>query len=32
MPSFHLEHDLECSENTYWDKAFFDDEYNRLSL
>jgi uncharacterized protein DUF2505 len=29
MPSFHLEHDLECSENTYWDKAFFDEEYNR---
>ena len=28
MPSFRLEHDFECSANTYWEKVFFDDEYN----
>jgi hypothetical protein len=29
MPSFRCVHDIECSENTYWDKVFLDDEYNR---
>lgn len=29
MPSFRCEHDFECSENTYWEKVFFDEEYNR---
>jgi len=29
MPSFRLEHDFECSKNTYWEKVFFDDEYNQ---
>jgi len=29
MPSFRLEHDFDCSEETYWEKVFFDEEYNR---
>lgn len=29
MPSFHLEHEFECSEDCYWEKVFFDEEYNR---
>ncbi|HEX6766293.1 MAG TPA: DUF2505 family protein, partial [Polyangiaceae bacterium] len=29
MPSFRLEHDFECSQNTYWERVFFDEEYNR---
>jgi hypothetical protein len=29
MPSFRLEHDFECSEDTYWERVFFDEEYNR---
>jgi hypothetical protein len=29
MPSFRLEHDFECSQETYWERVFFDEEYNR---
>jgi hypothetical protein len=29
MPSFRLEHAFDCSEDTYWEKVFFDEEYNR---
>lgn len=29
MPSFRVEHTFECSQNTYWEKVFFDEEYNR---
>lgn len=29
MPSFRCSHDFDCSEETYWEKVFFDDEYNR---
>jgi hypothetical protein len=29
MPSFHLEHDFDCSEDTYWERVFFDEDYNR---
>jgi hypothetical protein len=29
MPSFHVEHDFECSEETYWERVFFDPDYNR---
>jgi hypothetical protein len=29
MPSFRLEHDFECSEDTYWEKVVFDAEYNK---
>lgn len=29
MGSFRAEHVFNCSEATFWDKIFFDDEYNR---
>ncbi len=29
MPSFRAEHVFECSQNTFWEKVFFDAEYNR---
>jgi len=29
MPGFRTDNLLECSEETYWDKVFFDEEYNR---
>jgi hypothetical protein len=29
MPSFRLEHTFECSQDCYWDRVFFDEEYNR---
>lgn len=29
MPSFRVESVFECSEETFWDKVFFDAEYNR---
>jgi hypothetical protein len=29
MPSFRVEHTFECSEDCYWDRVFFDEEYNR---
>jgi hypothetical protein len=29
MGSFRAEHVFNCSEATFWDKVFFDDEYNR---
>jgi hypothetical protein len=29
MPSFRLEHEFPCSEDCYWERVFFDEEYNR---
>ena len=29
MPEITLRHEIECSEETYWQKCFFDEEYNR---
>jgi hypothetical protein len=29
MAAVRIEHTFECSENTFWDKIFFDEEYNR---
>jgi hypothetical protein len=29
MPSFRVENVFECSESTFWEKVFFDAEYNR---
>jgi hypothetical protein len=29
MPSFRIEHTFECSQSTFWEKVFFDEEYNR---
>jgi len=29
MPSFRMEHVFECSQTTFWEKVFFDAEYNR---
>lgn len=29
MESVRIEHTFECSEQTFWDKIFFDEEYNR---
>ncbi len=29
MPGFRTDNLLECSEETYWEKVFLDDEYNR---
>jgi hypothetical protein len=29
MPSFRIEHTFDCSEKTFWDQVFFDNEYNR---
>ena len=29
MPEITLRHEIECSEDTYWEKCFFDEEYNR---
>ncbi len=29
MPSFRLEHEFQCGEDTFWEKVFFDEEYNR---
>lgn len=29
MPEFRAEHTFNCSEETFWTKLFFDDEYNR---
>jgi hypothetical protein len=29
MAEFKTEHVFECSEDTFWDKVFFDDDYNR---
>lgn len=29
MPDFRVEHTFNCSEETFWSKIFFDDEYNR---
>ena len=29
MPDFRVEHTFNCSEETFWTKVFFDDEYNR---
>jgi len=29
MPSFRIEHTFECTQTTFWEKVFFDEEYNR---
>jgi len=29
MPSFRIEHTFECTQATFWEKVFFDEEYNR---
>jgi hypothetical protein len=29
MPEITLRHEIECSADTYWQKCFFDEEYNR---
>jgi hypothetical protein len=29
MGSFRIEHTFNCSEKTFWDQVFFDNEYNR---
>ncbi len=29
MPGFRTDNVLDCSQETYWDKVFLDDEYNR---
>ncbi|MFZ5891111.1 MAG: DUF2505 family protein [Myxococcota bacterium] len=29
MPDFRVEHTFNCSEETFWSKIFFDQEYNR---
>lgn len=29
MPDFRVEHVFNCSEDTFWSKVFFDEEYNR---
>lgn len=29
MPSFRVEHVFECGQKTFWEKVFFDEEYNR---
>ncbi|HLV67022.1 MAG TPA: DUF2505 family protein [Polyangiaceae bacterium] len=29
MPDFRVEHRFDCSEDTYWGRLFFDEEYNR---
>lgn len=29
MPSFRVEHVFDCSQTTFWEKVFFDAEYNR---
>jgi len=29
MPDLNVRHEINCSEDTYWDKLFFDEEYNR---
>lgn len=29
MTTYRVEHLFECSETTYWEKLFFDEEYNR---
>ncbi|HEY3495401.1 MAG TPA: DUF2505 family protein [Polyangiaceae bacterium] len=29
MPSFRVEHTFECTQTTFWEKVFFDLEYNR---
>jgi len=29
MPDFRIEHTFECSEDTFWSKIIFDDDYNQ---
>jgi hypothetical protein len=29
MPEILLRHEMDCTEDTYWDKCIFDEEYNR---
>lgn len=29
MPDLHVEHTFNCSEETFWSKIFFDEDYNR---
>jgi hypothetical protein len=29
MPSFRVEHEFQCSQDCYWERVFFDEEYNR---
>ena len=29
MPEVTLRHEMDCTEDTYWNKCIFDEEYNR---